>query len=374
MTVMKKYEFTAEKRSALESLRQPFAVCQFINKRVVTLLVSDGFCELFGYTDRTEAVYDMENDMYRYTHPDDVARTANAVYRFATEDGRFEVIYRSRMKEGTDYFVIHAMGERVITEDGARLAQIWYTNEGAYVENPAATELEISRSLRNALHEESIIRTSLYDYLTGLPTMTCFFEKAESEKAAVLEEDGQPVLLYIDFSGMKFFNEKYGFAEGDKILQAFARLLGSAFGSERSCRIGADHFAVIAGKTGLEERLNNIFHEFGKLYGGKTPPVHVGIYPYPREEVPVSTACDRARLVCNTLGASYGSGFAYYNAGLSESTILRQYIVENLDTAIREKWIGVYLQPIIRAVNEQVCDIEALCLRPALFRRWRKQV
>ena len=38
----------------------------------------------------------------------------------------------------------------------------------------------------------------------------------------------------------------------------------------------------------------------------------------------------------------------------------RQYIIENFAKALNEKWITVYYQPIIRAVNGRVCDEEAL--------------
>ena len=37
-----------------------------------------------------------------------------------------------------------------------------------------------------------------------------------------------------------------------------------------------------------------------------------------------------------------------------------QYILANIDRAIREKWIHVYYQPIVRAVTEKICDEEAL--------------
>ena len=83
----------------MENLRQPFAVYQFVDKRVVTLLLSDGFCDLFGYEDRGEAVHDMDNDMYKDAQPDDVARIADAAFRFATEGGDYEVIYRTKTKE-----------------------------------------------------------------------------------------------------------------------------------------------------------------------------------------------------------------------------------------------------------------------------------
>jgi len=45
---------------------------------------------------------------------------------------------------------------------------------------------------------------------------------------------------------------------------------------------------------------------------------------------------------------------------LSEEATNRQYIIENIDRALEGKWIQVYVQPIIRAVNERVCDVEAL--------------
>ena len=37
----------------MEGARAPFAVYQFIDRRVVTLALSAGFCDLFGYSDKT---------------------------------------------------------------------------------------------------------------------------------------------------------------------------------------------------------------------------------------------------------------------------------------------------------------------------------
>jgi sensor c-di-GMP phosphodiesterase-like protein len=45
----------------------------------------------------------------------------------------------------------------------------------------------------------------------------------------------------------------------------------------------------------------------------------------------------------------------------------RQYFIDNLDKAIREGWIEVYYQPIIRSANGTVCDEEALV-------RWKDPV
>ena len=343
----------------MEGLRQPFAVYQLIDRKVVTLALSDGFMKLFGYTDRAKAYWDMDHDMYREVHPDDVARIADAAVRFATEGGRYEVIYRSKAIGSPVYRVIHASGEHLLTDTGVQIAQVWYTDEGEYQDEGVAGET-INQCLSNALHEQSILKASRYDDLTGLPSMTYFFELAEAAKAAIQKQSGQPVMMYLDFNGMKFFNSRHGFAEGDRMLQSFSKLLAQAFGSENCCRIGADHFAAVAEKTGLEDKLLRLFEDCKGTHPGNVPPVHVGIYVARGENAHISVACDRAKLACGALKGTYTSGFHYYSNDLSDEIERRQYIIENLDAAIEGRWIQVYYQPIIRSVNEKVCDEEAL--------------
>lgn len=96
---MEKYRFDPAVFAALEKLRSPLAVYQFLEKRVVTIMLSDGFCDLFGFDDKAEAYYMMDHDMYEATHPDDRARIANTAFRFATEGGKYEVIYRTLTKK-----------------------------------------------------------------------------------------------------------------------------------------------------------------------------------------------------------------------------------------------------------------------------------
>ena len=110
---MEKYQFDSETKAALEKLRVPLAVYQFIDKRVVTILLSDGFCELFGFDNKDDAYYVMDHDMYRATHPEDRARAADAAYRFAIEGGNYEVVYRTLTHKRTDYMIVHAIGEHV---------------------------------------------------------------------------------------------------------------------------------------------------------------------------------------------------------------------------------------------------------------------
>lgn len=357
---MNRYHIPKEELAHMERSRIPFAIYQFVDKRVVTLALSAGFRDLFGYEDKAQAYYDMDNDMYKDTHIDDAARIADAAFRFATEGGKYDVIYRTKNHRDGGYRIIHAQGEHFKTETGEQLAQVWYTDEGSFNENDTEIETFFNRSLKNALFEESYIKASYYDHLTGLPSMTYFFELAEITRNDMIEKGGDPAMLFMDFSGMKYFNHKYGFNEGDKLLQAFSRLLAAHFGNENCSRLGQDHFAVIADTNGLEDQLRKIFKECETLNDGNSLPVHVGIFKDWYDGVVVSMACDRAKFACDKLKSVFSSELSYYSTSMKNAEDIQQYIIANLDKAIAERWIKVYYQPIVRAVNGRVCEEEAL--------------
>ena len=165
---MEKYQYSDEARTALETLQQPLAVFQVVDGRVNTLLVSDGFCRLFGFAERARAVWSLDHGMYNDVHPDDVARISETERLFIAGSEKYDVVFRTRAGMDSGYRVIHAAGKHFFTETGARLAHVWYMDEGAYTEgdDPAATGM--SRALNNALHEESILKAAHYDELTGL--------------------------------------------------------------------------------------------------------------------------------------------------------------------------------------------------------------
>ncbi len=357
---MNRYEFTPEQRVLLESLQIPFAVYQFLDKRVTTLLLSDGFCDLFGYENRNQALHEMDTDMYRETHPDDAARIADAAFRFATEDGIYDVVYRARRKGSPHYHMIHARGKHVYTENATRLAYIWYTDEGKYTGEKETDPGDLVRAVNGALCEESLMRASHYDYLTGMPSMAYFFELAEAGKQAIRQRGENAVLLFLDFSGMRYYNTKYGFSEGDRLLRAFSRILIRHFSNENCCHIGGDHFTVFTEEKGIEPVLETIFQEVRELNGGISLPVRVGIYQDRMEDVPASMACDRAKYACDALRNTFLSSFGYYSMELSEDAEKRQYVLTHLEQALEEGWVQVWYQPIVRAVTGRVCDEEAL--------------
>ncbi|MCR4780676.1 MAG: EAL domain-containing protein [Ruminiclostridium sp.] len=354
---MEKYHFPEAEQTIMERLRIPFAVYQTIDGKAVTVLLSEGFRELFGHDDIENAYTLMGDDVFEGVHPDDRTRVIEATARFATgklPGDRYEVVFRSKSRNNYDYTIIHSAGEHIYTDSGVRLAYVWYMNEGNFT-GERGKELALTESLKNALHEESLISAIHYDHLTGLPSMTYFFELIAANR-----DNGNRLMMFMDLCRMKYFNHTYGFAEGDKLLCSFAKLLVRYFGKDNCSRLGQDHFAVYSDSPTAVDLLKSLFEEARWINGGLALPIHVGIYPQSIEKVGAAVACDRAKLACDSLKSAYISSYCYYDEAMNEAVMNRQYIIANLDRALSKRWIKVYYQPIVRAVNSRVCDEEAL--------------
>ena len=336
----------------------PFAVYQFLNKRVVTIAISDGFREIIGADTLEEAYYLMDNDMYRDTHPDDVAQIADAAVRFAVGGGEYNVIYRTR--RGDDYIILHAQGKHIYKETGERLAVITYTNEGIYCEGNSEIVLGFNLLQEKYFQNKDAVGKISYDYLTGLPDMGYFFELAEACHEEAVKEDKNISLLFMDLSGMQAFNQRFGYGQGDQLIKAVARLLVRHFSNENCCRTTADHFAVYTDSEGLKEKLEVLLQEFKTINNGRTLPVRIGIYDLALEQTSMTTATDRAKIACDSCGNIYDSTIVWFDKKMLKRFEDRRYVFENLDRAILDEWLVVYYQPIVRTSNGRVCSEEAL--------------
>ncbi len=196
--------------------------------------------------------------------------------------------------------------------------------------------------------------------LTGLPDMNAFFDRAPLRRDEFLAEGKKPIVVFFDFNGMKDFNMKFGFAEGDKLIRAMAEVLKKHFGVENCAHIGGDRFAAIDCETGIEDRLRTLFDDCLCINEGKNLPVRVGIYKHSIGNVGPALACDRAKMACDANRGRTVSSFAYFSADILESVQKKNYIIENFERALSEGWVQLYYQPLVRAANGRVCDEEAL--------------
>ena len=146
--------------------------------------------------------------------------------------------------------------------------------------------------------------------------MTYFYEMANENRPSLIEEGEHFVLGFANLNGMKYFNKKYGFAEGDELLRNVANIFARFFGYDKCCRIGQDNFAFFAYTDGLEQKLEGIFEEIDAINREKSISIRIGIHPDTMGVVEVSLACDRARYACNTLRNSTKSCYAYFDESM----------------------------------------------------------
>jgi len=323
---MERYRFDEREQHLMENSRIPFAVYQFIDRRVVTLALSRGMCDLLGLDNLADAYSLMDRDMYRNTHPDDVARVADAAFHFASEGGDYDVVYRSRPENREDYKVIHAHGEHVVTDTGARLAVVWYADEGVYAAGGPGAKYKLNGVFSKSLREESMVRHSYYDNLTGLPNLGFFFELATRSRDSLALDGKKTAVLFFDLCRMKSFNREHGFAEGDRLLLAFSRRLAAFFGNENCAHFGEDNFAAYTDAEGLDSKLADLFAACAEINDGKNLPVRVGIYLWQDAKMVASTACDHAKVACDTLRGVYYSTYCRFTESMLTAAAKRQYL------------------------------------------------
>ncbi len=164
---MKKYSYSKEEREFLEKSCLPFSIYQWIDDRVETLVVSQGFVDMFGAGSH-ENTYDiLKDNLYKDVHPEDISRLRDAAYRFYLADEEYNLLFRNKIHG--EYRIVRAKGQHVFKPDGYRLAVVWFSDEGAFLENPEGHEDAFAYSLSRVVKDDSRSFNSDYDHLTGLP-------------------------------------------------------------------------------------------------------------------------------------------------------------------------------------------------------------
>lgn len=98
--------------------------------------------------------------------------------------------------------------------------------------------------------EIAVLHLAASDELTGLSNRRGFELIGPKILQICRRRDVGATLLYVDLTGFKAINDKFGHAEGDRALQEFARILEHTLrASDVIARLGGDEFAVLLSGT-----------------------------------------------------------------------------------------------------------------------------
>lgn len=356
---MKTYEFSADTRAFLENIPIPLAVYQYVEDQIKPLLVSKAYLEFFGYSSCPEAVYDLGRDLYRNVHPDDIPRMEQYSYRFATEDEWYDIVFRNKRDDQSEYHLIHGTGKHIVV-NGVNIAFITYTDETADADKDQVIKAVLTTLSDKYSALDSTEFTKHYDGLTGMQNMTHFLDYSMAGIEKIWKKRQASVILYFDLCDLKTYNSRYGLKAGDKQIVMLSELIGKYFDRDKSSRFESDHFVVYAGDSQIESRLQALYTEMKELDGGNNLAVKTGLYKFISDGTRLTDACDKARLACESITQAAASTFVWFDDRIMEKTSLKCYIMRNFDRALENGWIQVWYQPVIRTMTKTVCSGEAL--------------
>ncbi|MBF0516186.1 MAG: diguanylate cyclase [Nitrospirae bacterium] len=190
--------------------------------------------------------------------------------------------------------------------DASTVERAKITEPFGYVIKPVEAK-ELKTSIEIALYkhkmETKLKSLAHYDYLTGLPNRTLFFDRFEQALKQAKRNNKDVALLMIDLDGFKCINDRMGHDTGDIVLIEIAkRLKHQIRDSDTLARFGGDEFMIILtnlSEAGVAETLAlKIIVAIGKPFHFQTPycaiGASIGISFYPSDGYDIETLLKKA--------------------------------------------------------------------------------
>lgn len=207
-----------------------------------------------------------------------------------------------------------------------------------------------------------------YDHLTGLPIFDRFHENVE--RTIVGGFASSCALIYSDFVNFKYFNQCYGYHEGDQLLKSFCSFLiekSTDMGNVFLARIVADEFVLLLpceDAEALATRIDGFNKEFLGRLASKYPKVELslrtGIYPIAEECGGASEAIDAANFARRQVHIGSKSSVRLFDQALFDRRRRENELLNDLNQPHDKEKFHVSIQTAPAKAEEGKVDTEAL--------------
>lgn len=207
----------------------------------------------------------------------------------------------------------------------------------------------------------------IYEELTGLPYAEFFYRNAPE---IIRNKLNKPVILSLDISNFKYFNEMYGFDMGDKLIK---RCVDWFCINNPDCvlaqRIYVDHIVILieAGdmtETELEKRydfLNRTFsHEINQEYTAARIRIYAGAYFIDDRDEEIKVMIDKAQYARRSIKINYTQTIALFTMDMQAKARTESRVIPMFMSALDDDRIKVYIQPKFSIDNQKLIGAEAL--------------
>lgn len=198
------------------------------------------------------------------------------------------------------------------------------------------------------------------------------------EVASNIIENSQASIKYavvnLDIVHFKFFNEVYGFRNGDEVLRDLAEMM--VVHNPRvatACRDYADNFILLVSMTSEEMVLNNVLNymsTFEKMQAEKYVDLNLklrcGIYIVPDDKTDIVQAVDNANIAKKILREEERAGALVFQPSMKVNRLKEIALTHMIEEAVQSGEFVTYFQPKVNLSTGEAVGAEALA-------RWEKQ-
>lgn len=213
-----------------------------------------------------------------------------------------------------------------------------------------------------------------YDALTGLANRSLLRDRLNSALAMSKRANTKLAVLFIDLDNFKSVNDNLGHDVGDEVLvEAASRIKHSVREVDTVARYSGDEFIVVLRDVFSESAVcrivDDIVAKVGDTFKVGTHQIHcgasVGIAFYPDDALDSETLIIKADQAMYEVKKDGRNGWQFYTQEMQRKSEKRHSLYNELVSAVNNKELSVYYQPIYSYEEDRIVGCEALV-------RWKR--
>lgn len=215
--------------------------------------------------------------------------------------------------------------------------------------------------------EKTIHFLAYHDELTGLPNRRYFNE----ELASLMNQEVPPpfAIMLIDFDRFKRINDLFGHDFGDLVIQSIGNRLVEVLDEQFFvARLGGDEFTIILPNHGNKEDVEQVAASILEAF--RSPlmienqecllTASIGIALYPTHGSNAAELQKYADMAMYHVKEKNMNNYAFYQEEMSNQTLHKIILENDLRKAIEQDELLVYYQPKVNTESGEVIGFEAL--------------
>jgi diguanylate cyclase (GGDEF)-like protein len=227
-----------------------------------------------------------------------------------------------------------------------------------------------SIALDNSRLFDAAQRGALHDPTTGLPNRELLTDRIAHALASSEGEDAEPIaVILLDLDRFKVINESVGHAVGDRLLAAVGqRLVGILRPSDTVARFGGDEFGIILDPIVDVEDARRIAERIGVELRAPFPmggrewfiSASLGIAVGRPGRATPGEMLREAEIAMVRAKGDPSKRYAVFEASMSDQTMDRIDLENDLRRAIERGELRVHYQPLVDLATDRIVGFEAL--------------